>query len=66
MIDAWTPFLATEHNEVNWTPRRVRSLRPAAGRIDRFYAMGPAARQFAVNAGCGLRSSGRHARRSRD
>jgi glycosyltransferase involved in cell wall biosynthesis len=51
VIDAWTPFLATEHNQVNWTPRRVRLLRPAAARIDRFYAMGPAARQFAVNAG---------------
>jgi glycosyltransferase involved in cell wall biosynthesis len=51
VIDACTPFVATEHNEVNWTTRRVRSLQPAAGRIDRFYAMGPAAAQFAVNAG---------------
>jgi glycosyltransferase involved in cell wall biosynthesis len=51
VIDAWTPFVATEHNEVNWTTRRVRSLRPVASRIDRFYAMGPAACRFAVNAG---------------
>jgi hypothetical protein len=51
VIDACTPFIATEHNQVNWTTRRVRSLQPAAARIDRFYAMGPAAAQFAVNAG---------------
>ena len=51
VIDPWTPFIATEHNEVNWTTRRIRSLRPVAYRIDRFYAMGPAARQFAVDAG---------------
>jgi glycosyltransferase involved in cell wall biosynthesis len=51
VIDPWTPFIATEHNEVSWTTRRLRSLQPAAGRIDRFYAMGPAACQFAVNAG---------------
>src|SRR6266511_4228470 len=51
VIDPWTPFIATEHNEVNWTARRIRSLQPAAGRIDRFYAMGPAAGRFAVNAG---------------
>ena len=51
VIDAWTPFIATEHNQVNWTTRRISSLRPAACRIDRFYAMGPAACQFAVNAG---------------
>jgi glycosyltransferase involved in cell wall biosynthesis len=51
VIDPWTPFIATEHNQVNWTPRRIRSLQRAAGRIDRFYAMGPAARQFALNAG---------------
>jgi glycosyltransferase involved in cell wall biosynthesis len=50
-IDPWTPFIATEHNEVNWTTRRIASLQPAAGRIDRFYAMGPAAGQFAVSAG---------------
>jgi glycosyltransferase involved in cell wall biosynthesis len=51
VIDAWTPFIATEHNQVNWTTRRIRSLQPAACRIDRFYAMGPAAARFAVNAG---------------
>jgi len=51
VIDPWTPFIATEHNEVNWTTRRLRSLQPAAGRIDRFYATGPAACRFAVNAG---------------
>ncbi|MCW2905199.1 MAG: hypothetical protein JWO67_7464 [Streptosporangiaceae bacterium] len=51
VIDPWTPFVATEHNEVNWTPRRIRSLGPAARRIDRFYAMGPAACRFAVSAG---------------
>jgi glycosyltransferase involved in cell wall biosynthesis len=51
VIDPWTPFVATEHNQVNWTARRVRSLWPAARRIDRFYAMGPAACRFAVSAG---------------
>jgi glycosyltransferase involved in cell wall biosynthesis len=61
MVGAWwavgqvitpgTPFVATEHNQVNWPPRRIGSLRPTAGRIDRFYAMGPAAWQFAVAAG---------------
>ena len=51
VIQPGTPFLATEHNQVNWPRRRVRSLRPIAGRIDRFYAMGPAAWQFAVEAG---------------
>jgi glycosyltransferase involved in cell wall biosynthesis len=61
MIGAWwavaqtiepaMPFVATEHNQVNWTAQRVRSLRPAANRIDRFYAMGPAASRFAVDAG---------------
>ena len=51
VIDAWTPLIATEHNQVNWTSRRIRSLRPTASRIDRFYAMGPAAWQFAVDAG---------------
>jgi glycosyltransferase involved in cell wall biosynthesis len=51
VIDPVTPLIATEHNEVNWTTRRIRSLQPAARRIDRFYAMGPAACQFAVNAG---------------
>ena len=51
VIDARTPFLATEHNAVSWAARRVRSLAPVAGRIDRFYAMGPAAGQFAVSAG---------------
>jgi glycosyltransferase involved in cell wall biosynthesis len=51
VLDPQTPFVATEHNEVNWTTRRIRPLQRAAARIDRFYAMGPAARQFAVNAG---------------
>jgi glycosyltransferase involved in cell wall biosynthesis len=51
VIDSWTPFVATEHNEVNWTARRIGSLQPIAGRIDRFYAMGPAACAFAVKAG---------------
>jgi glycosyltransferase involved in cell wall biosynthesis len=51
VIDPVTPLIGTEHNEVNWTTRRIRSLQPAARRIDRFYAMGPAACQFAVNAG---------------
>lgn len=51
VLDPRTPFIASEHNEVNWTVGRVRSLRPAARRIDRFYAMGPAARQFAIDAG---------------
>jgi glycosyltransferase involved in cell wall biosynthesis len=51
VIDPGTPFVATEHNEVNWTPRQVNSLRPVARRIDRFYVMGPAARRFAIAAG---------------
>jgi glycosyltransferase involved in cell wall biosynthesis len=51
VIDPGTPFVATEHNEVNWTPRQVKSLRPVARRIDRFYVMGPAARRFAIAAG---------------
>lgn len=51
IIEPWTPFIATEHNEVNWTAPRVRSLRAAASRVDRFYAMGPAASRFALNAG---------------
>jgi glycosyltransferase involved in cell wall biosynthesis len=51
VIHPWTPFVATEHNEVNWSKRRIRSLQSAVGRIDRFYAMGPAACQFALNAG---------------
>lgn len=51
VIDPWTPLVATEHNQVNWTTRRIRSLRPVAVRIDRFYAMGPAAWRFAVEAG---------------
>jgi glycosyltransferase involved in cell wall biosynthesis len=50
VIDADTPFIATEHNQVNWSQRRIRSLRSAAARINRFYAMGPAARQFALDA----------------
>jgi glycosyltransferase involved in cell wall biosynthesis len=51
VIDPCTPFIATEHNEVNWTTRRIGSLQAASCRIDRFYAMGPAACRFAVNAG---------------
>jgi glycosyltransferase involved in cell wall biosynthesis len=61
MVGAWwataqvigpaTAFVATEHNEVNWSQRRTRSLQAAAARIDRFYAMGPAANRFAVAAG---------------
>ena len=50
-IDGGTPLVASEHNEVNWRPRRVRSLRTAAARVDRFFAMGPAARSFALAAG---------------
>ncbi|MGX7678964.1 glycosyltransferase [Jatrophihabitans sp. DSM 45814] len=62
MVGAWwavgqvigsTPFVATEHNEVNWSSGRVRALQPVAARVDRFYAMGPSARQFAVDAGVG-------------
>lgn len=49
--DGRSPFVATEHNQVNWTHRRVHALRPAAARVDRFYAMGPAARRFALHAG---------------
>ena len=51
VMDPGLPFVATEHNQVNWTTRRVGALRRAAGRIDRFYAMGPAACRFAVSAG---------------
>lgn len=60
MVGAWwaaaqvvedIPLVASEHNEVNWTVRRVRSLRAAAARVDAFFAMGPAARSFAVAAG---------------
>jgi glycosyltransferase involved in cell wall biosynthesis len=51
VVDASTSFVATEHNQVNWAARRVRGLRPAAVRIDRFYAMGPAASRFAIAAG---------------
>jgi glycosyltransferase involved in cell wall biosynthesis len=60
MVGAWwataqvigaTPFVATEHNEVNWGARHVRSLRPAAARVDRFFAMGPAAHAFLIAAG---------------
>jgi glycosyltransferase involved in cell wall biosynthesis len=51
VIDGDTPFIATEHNQVNWTHSRIRPLRSAASRINRFYAMGPAARQFALAAG---------------
>lgn len=51
VIDPDMPFVATEHNQVNWTTRRISALRLAAGRVDRFYAMGPAACQFAVRAG---------------
>jgi glycosyltransferase involved in cell wall biosynthesis len=60
MVGAWwataqviggTPLAASEHNEVNWSPRRVRALRPAAARVDRFFGMGPAARAFIIAAG---------------
>ena len=51
VIDARTPLVATEHNQVNWTSARIRFLRPTAGRVDRFYAMGPAAARFALEAG---------------
>jgi glycosyltransferase involved in cell wall biosynthesis len=51
VIRSGIPLVATEHNQVNWPPRRIRALRPTAGRIDRFYAMGPAACRFAVAAG---------------
>ncbi|MCW2540089.1 MAG: hypothetical protein JWN95_1814 [Frankiales bacterium] len=51
VIERSTPFVATEHNQVNWTAERIRALRPAAGGIDRFFAMGPAARRFAEAAG---------------
>lgn len=60
MVGAWwataqviggTPLVASEHNEVNWSARHVRSLRPAAARVDRFFAMGPAARAFVIAAG---------------
>src|SRR5262249_12250630 len=37
VLDAGTPFVATEHNQLNWTTPRISSLKPAAGRIDRFY-----------------------------
>lgn len=51
VIDAQIPLVATEHNEVGWSARRTAALQTAAGRIDRFYAMGPAARAFALAAG---------------
>ena len=61
MVGAWwaaaqvvppgTPLVATEHNEVGWSARRVRTLRAVTPRIDRFFAMGPAARAFATAAG---------------
>jgi len=51
VIDPRTPLVATEHNQVNWQARRIRALRPAASRVDRFFAMGPAAARFAVQAG---------------
>jgi glycosyltransferase involved in cell wall biosynthesis len=51
VIESSTPFVATEHNQVNWTTAQIRALRPAAGGIDRFFAMGPAARRFAEAAG---------------
>ena len=50
-VGASTPFVATEHNQVNWTGAQIRALRPAAAGIDRFFAMGPAARRFAEGAG---------------
>jgi glycosyltransferase involved in cell wall biosynthesis len=51
VIEAHTPLVATEHNEVGWSVRRTATLHPAAARVDHFYAMGPAARQFALDAG---------------
>ena len=51
VIDDRMPFVATEHNQVNWAAVRIRALRPAAGRVDRFFAMGPAAHRFAEAAG---------------
>ncbi|MBO0879527.1 MAG: glycosyltransferase [Mycobacterium sp.] len=61
MVGAWwaasrvvaphTPLVATEHNQVNWPLKRVRSLHIDARRIDKFYAMGPAAFRFAIDAG---------------
>jgi glycosyltransferase involved in cell wall biosynthesis len=60
MVGAWwataqviggTPFVASEHNEVNWSLRRIHSMRPAAARVDRFFGMGPAARAFLAAAG---------------
>lgn len=50
-ISSGTPLVATEHNQVNWSARRIRSLNPAACRVDRFFAMGPAAARFAALAG---------------
>jgi glycosyltransferase involved in cell wall biosynthesis len=60
MVGAWwaaaqvvgdVPLVASEHNEVTWSPRHLRTLRPAAARVDRFFAMGPSARAFALAAG---------------
>ncbi|MCW2524625.1 MAG: hypothetical protein JWO63_2960 [Frankiales bacterium] len=51
VIDDRTPFVATEHNQVNWSAAQIRALGPAAGRVDRFFAMGPAAHRFAEAAG---------------
>ena len=51
VVPAGTPLVATEHNEVGWSVRRVRTLRAVTPRIDRFFAMGPAARAFAATAG---------------
>ena len=51
VIESSTPFVATEHNQVNWTTEQVQTLRTAAGGIDRFFAMGPAAHRFAEAAG---------------
>jgi glycosyltransferase involved in cell wall biosynthesis len=51
VLDPRTPFVATEHNQVNWTLQQMRELRPAAAGIDRFFAMGPAAHRFAETAG---------------
>lgn len=51
VIDGHTPLVATEHNQVNWSSARVRLLRTAAARVDRFHAMGPAAARFAHEAG---------------
>lgn len=51
VVDARTPFVASEHNQVDWSERRIRALRTSAARVDRFHAMGPSASRFARRAG---------------